>query len=105
MTFPLRFYDTAQVPAVSCVSWSSPAEALHCAGSCCISPMAPAPNPGSSAAAVAAGIASIGIWRLLAVAAPHLGALILMLQTETDFGSRVGFLLAWGILNFFFIAL
>jgi len=28
-----------------------------------------------------------------------------MLQTETDFGSRVGFLLSWGILNFFWIAL
>ena len=28
-----------------------------------------------------------------------------MLQTENDFGSRVGFLLSWGILNFFWIAL
>ena len=28
-----------------------------------------------------------------------------MLQTETDFGARMGFVLAWGILNFFFIAL
>ena len=28
-----------------------------------------------------------------------------MLQTEADFGSRVGFLLSWGILNFFWIAL
>ena len=28
-----------------------------------------------------------------------------MLQTETDFGSRIGFLLSWGILNFFWIAL
>ena len=28
-----------------------------------------------------------------------------MLQTETDFGSRTGFLLSWGILNFFLIAL
>src|ERR1700737_3317941 len=67
--------------------------------------MAPAPNPGPSAAAVAAGIASIGIWRLLAVAAPHLAALVIMLQTETDFGSRIGFLLSWGILNFLWIAL
>ena len=61
--------------------------------------MAPAPNPGSSAAAIAAGIASIGVWRLLAVAAPHLGALVIMFQTEADFGSRVGFVLSWGILN------
>src|SRR5258708_32276657 len=28
-----------------------------------------------------------------------------MLQTETDLGSRVSFLLSWGILNFFWIAL
>src|ERR1700760_2089722 len=67
--------------------------------------MAPPPNSSSSAAAVASGIAAIGIWRLLAVAAPHVGALVVMLQTETDFGARIGFLLAWGILNFLWIAL
>src|SRR3979411_3201309 len=69
--------------------------------------MAPAPNPGPgpSAAVTAGGIASVGIWRLLALAAPHLAALAVMLQTETDFGSRTGFLLSWGILNFFWIAL
>ena len=67
--------------------------------------MAPAPNPGPSATVAARGIAAIGIWRLLAVAMPHLAALVIMLRTETDFGSRTGFLLAWGILNFFFIAL
>jgi hypothetical protein len=67
--------------------------------------MAPPPNSSSSAAAVASGIAAIGIWRLLAVVAPHVGALVVMLQTETDFGARVGFLLAWGILNFLWIAL
>ena len=67
--------------------------------------MAPPPNSSSSAAAIASGIAAIGIWRLLAVAAPHVGALAVMLQTETDFGARVGFLLAWGILNFLWIAL
>ena len=53
----------------------------------------------------AAGVAPVGIWRLLAVAAPHLAALAVMLQTETDFSSRAGFLLSWGILNFFWIAL
>jgi phosphoglycerol transferase MdoB-like AlkP superfamily enzyme len=67
--------------------------------------MAPPLNSSSSAAAIASGIASIGIWRLLAVAAPHVGALIVMLQTESDFGARIGFLLAWGILNFLWIAL
>src|SRR5256714_14134372 len=61
-------------------------------------------NPGPLATAVSAG-ASLGIFRLLAVAAPHVAALVLMLQTEADFGSRLCFLLSWGILNFFWIAL
>src|SRR6202048_4909387 len=67
--------------------------------------MAPAPNPGPPVHVAAAGLASVGIWRLLAVAAPHLAALAVMLQTEADFGSRIGFLLSWGILNFLWIAL
>jgi hypothetical protein len=67
--------------------------------------MALAPNPGPSAAVVAGSLASAGIWRLLAVAAPQLAALAVMFQTETDFSSRTGFLLSWGILNFFWIAL
>src|SRR4030081_623291 len=77
------------------------------AGVVASSPMAPAPNPGPgpSAAVTAEGIASVGIWRLLALVAPHLAALAVMLQTETDFGSRTVFLLSWGILNFFWIAL
>src|SRR6195952_1380916 len=68
--------------------------------------MASAPNPGPSVLTVAArGVAAIGIWRLLAVAMPHLAALVIMVRTEADFGARTGFLLSWGILNFFFIAL
>src|ERR1700721_4865568 len=67
--------------------------------------MAPAPNPGPPVHVAAAGLASVGIWRLLAVAAPHLAALAVMLQTETDLGSRTGFVLSWAILNFFWIAL
>jgi hypothetical protein len=67
--------------------------------------MSPAPNPGPSATAVTGGIASFGIWRLMAVAAPQFAGLALMLQTEVDFSSRTGFLLSWGILNFFWIAL
>ena len=68
--------------------------------------MAPAPNPGPpDAAIVAKGLASAGVWRLLAVATPHLAALAVMLQTESDLGSRAGFLLSWGILNFFWLAL
>jgi Sulfatase len=67
--------------------------------------MAPAPNPGPSATTLAAGLAAIGFWRLSAVAAPHMAALAIMLQTEADFGGRLAFVLAWGILNFVFIAL
>jgi hypothetical protein len=67
--------------------------------------MASAPNPGPFATVVSAGATSFGIFRLLAVAAPHLAALLLMLQTEADLGSRICFLLAWGILNFFWITL
>jgi hypothetical protein len=67
--------------------------------------MAPAPNPGPTATVAAGSLAAVGIWRLLAVAAPHLAALSVMFQTEIDFNSRVGFLLSWGILNFFWIAL
>src|SRR5690242_16106763 len=66
--------------------------------------MAPAPNSGPSANTIAArGLAAIGYWRLLAVAMPHLAALVIMLRTETDLGSRAAFLFAWGILNFLFI--
>src|SRR4051812_10877525 len=68
--------------------------------------MASAPNPDPSVVTVAArGVAAIGIWRLLAVAMPHLAALVVMVRTETDFGGRTGFLLSWGILNLLFIAL
>ena len=34
-----------------------------------------------------------------------MAALAIMLETEADFGGRMGFVLAWGILNFSFIAL
>ena len=39
------------------------------------------------------------------MAMPHLAALGILLQTETDFGSRLVFLLCWGALNFSWIAL
>ena len=67
--------------------------------------MALAPNPGPSATTATGGLAAVGLWRLLAVAAPQLAALVVMFQTETDLSSRIGFLLSWGILNFFWIAL
>src|SRR6476661_8228219 len=74
-------------------------------GHVAFSHMAPAPNPGPSATTLVAGLAAIGFWRLSAVAAPHMAALAIMLQTEAGFGGRMGFALAWGILNFFFISL
>jgi Sulfatase len=72
--------------------------------------MESAPNPTPPvnlppAGVVATGVASAGIYGLSAVAAPHLAALALMLQTELDFASRLGFLLCWGALNFFWLAL
>src|SRR5258707_8465116 len=67
--------------------------------------MALAPDQGPSATASAVSVNPVGTWGLLAVAAPHLAALGVMLHTETDLGSRTGFLLAWGILNCFWIAL
>ncbi|WJR76919.1 sulfatase-like hydrolase/transferase [Bradyrhizobium sp. NP1] len=67
--------------------------------------MAPAPNPNFSATAVLARAGSIGLARLSAVALPHLAAAVLMMWTETDFGSRTCFLLSWAILNAFWITL
>src|ERR1700694_2309422 len=67
--------------------------------------MAPVPNPGPTASVAATGRAATDIGRLLAVAAPHRAALAVMFHTEVDFSSRAGFLLSWGILNFFWIAL
>src|SRR5215475_5125122 len=66
--------------------------------------MASAPKTGPSTT-VASALASVGIVRLLAVTAPQFAALGLMFRTETDFGSRLCFLLTWGLLNFVWIAL
>src|SRR4051812_35971796 len=104
MTVLLRFCDISQFPAAMSACWPSPAQGRRPCRVCRV-PMAPPLNSSSSIAAIAGGLAALGIWRLLAVAAPHLGAILIMLQTETDFGSRGGFLLAWGILNFSWIAL
>src|SRR5258706_4027518 len=67
--------------------------------------MALAPDKGPPATASAVSVIPVGIWGLLGVAAPHLAALGVMLHTESDVGSGAGFLLAWGILNLFWIAL
>jgi hypothetical protein len=70
--------------------------------------LAPIPGPpsGSPSTTTASGsVASVGIWRLFAVAIPHLAASAVMLQTETDLGSRLCFVLCWGILNLFWITL
>jgi len=60
-------------------------------------------DPVPSATTVAAA-APASPWRVLAVAVPHLAALALMWRTESDFSSRLGFLLSWGLLNFAWIA-
>ena len=67
--------------------------------------MAPAPNRGSAATALIAGLSAVGLLRWLALASPHIAALALMSTTEADFGSRLCFLLTWGFLNSFWIAL
>src|SRR6202046_2536436 len=67
--------------------------------------MALPPIPGPSATTATGGLAGVGVWRLLALAAPQLAALAVMFQTEADFPARAGFLLSWGILNFFWITL
>ncbi len=55
--------------------------------------------------ATAAGFAAHGWLRMTAVFAPHVVALALMWVTETDLLARVGFILTWMVLNFFWIAL
>ncbi len=67
--------------------------------------MLPPPTSVPPTSAVSGALAPIGFWRLFAVAVPHLAALSLMIETETDFGSRLSFLLSWGCLNFFWLAL
>ena len=62
----------------------------------------PTPAPLANAGA---GLAPIGFWRLFAIAVPHLAALSLMQETETEFGSRLCFVLSWGCLNFAWLTL
>src|SRR5579863_5659985 len=50
-------------------------------------------------------VARYGIRRLALVAAPHIIALAIMLATESHPVEIAAFLLAWGILNFFWLAL
>jgi hypothetical protein len=69
-----------------------------------VPPLNPLPPAAGLAASFVARLAASSFWRRFAVALPHLGALYLMLQTETDMTSRLGFVLSWGILNFLWIA-
>jgi hypothetical protein len=55
--------------------------------------MAPAPNPGPSATTLVAGLAAIGFWRLSAVAAPHMAALVVLLETKPI--SAAAWVLCW----------
>src|SRR5579862_3148031 len=68
-------------------------------------PMAISSNSRPNATSAAVGLGAVSLWQWLAVASPHLAALGLMLATEVDFTARLGFLLPWGVLNFFWIAL
>jgi phosphoglycerol transferase MdoB-like AlkP superfamily enzyme len=53
-----------------------------------------------------AGVAArYGLWRLALVAAPHVAALAIMVATEARPVEITAFLFAWGILNFFWLAL
>src|SRR6185312_12077408 len=106
MTVPLQFCDMLPAPGRRRGRLAPPDQGRVGPGlSQCFASMASVPNPGPSPAATQSGIASVGTFRLLAVAAPHLVALALMLETETDFGSRLSFVLSWSILNCFWIAL
>jgi hypothetical protein len=46
-----------------------------------------------------------GAWRIALIAALHLGALAIMALTEADWVANLVFVLAWGILNFFWLVL
>jgi hypothetical protein len=50
-------------------------------------------------------VARYGFWRPAIYAAPHLIALAIMIATETNVTAMTAFLLAWGILNFFWLAI
>jgi hypothetical protein len=49
--------------------------------------------------------AALGFWRRVLVVAPQLAALAIMFATESMVAHKAAFLLAWGILNFFWLAL
>jgi hypothetical protein len=68
--------------------------------------MAPSPPSNSTqAVALAAGPASLGLWRVALVALPQLAALIILVLTEVDTISRAAFLLSWMALNLVLITL
>jgi hypothetical protein len=67
--------------------------------------MTSVPDPGPVTAVTASRFGARGVVRWFAVAAPHLAALGLMYQTETDFSARLCFILSWGLLNFAWLAL
>jgi len=69
------------------------------------SSMAIPPQSGPPVASAATAPAAVGTWRWLAIAAPHLAALAIMFATEVDFPGRLGYVLTWGILNCFWLAL
>src|SRR3569832_1292292 len=93
-----------QGPGLRCRLLAVASQGSRCVGRPC-PPMALPPQSGPAATTAPAGVAGGSIWRWLAVAAPHVAALAIMLVTEVDFLARLGFLLMWGLLNCFWIAL
>jgi phosphoglycerol transferase MdoB-like AlkP superfamily enzyme len=55
--------------------------------------------------AAANPVARHGFWRLALILFPQLAALVIMFETESTVVHMAAFLLAWGILNFFWLAL
>ena len=50
-------------------------------------------------------VARHGVWRLALIALPHIVALAIMGWSETTLTAMAAFLLTWGMLNFFWLAL
>ena len=54
---------------------------------------------------LSAAVSRHGMWRLAPTATLHLAALAVLLWSETDFVPKLAFVLSWGLLNCFWLAL
>jgi len=105
VTFELHFYDASQTPACGVRLLVLPAKARGRAGFQRPTDGARAPNQVLRTQFLRAGVVATGlprpVYRLSAVAAPHLAALALMFETENRFRLAPGLPAVLGILNFF----